>query len=288
MPLAFDYRSISRSEAALQELLNKAGVRRGLSHVEPHLKGLPTGFAPLDELLPGGGLPEGVLTEITGAEGSGKLTLILGAARRVLAHKEPAALVDASRSVVPPVLAEPLFERLLVVRPTRVRDALTAVDALLRTRAFPLLMLDLALQAAALPAPALTRLVREAQTADTALVLLTDAASPPLASSRAALRLLVRRHRRGIQVSLVHSRLSAPGATALVAAEAFLEDSQTLSPLSPSPLDPISRRRSRPRILGARSKDDAGVVERYAEESEGAQQRRRDRIRRRGSSGGMP
>jgi len=38
---------------------------------------LPTGFAPLDSLLPGGGLPLGRVVELTGSMASGKTTLAL-------------------------------------------------------------------------------------------------------------------------------------------------------------------------------------------------------------------
>jgi hypothetical protein len=122
------------------------------------------------------------------------------------------------------VLTEPLFERLLVVRPAEPKLALVAADALLRTRAFPLLLLDLGGHARALPAAALTRLVREAQLARTAVVLLSQV---PLLGARAGLRLEVRSAEpvevpstELVEVRLTRNRLGAPGGKALVSLEA--------------------------------------------------------------------
>ena len=57
--------------------------------------GLSTGLAALDRAIVGGGIPRGRLTEILGAVGSGKTTLVRQIVERAVASGTLVAYVDA-------------------------------------------------------------------------------------------------------------------------------------------------------------------------------------------------
>lgn len=159
---------------------------------------LPTGCVPVDELLPGGGIPRGRLTEISGPESSGKTSLVARLAAQVLTPGpqtvfperggERVAWVDPEKAFYAPAAARagmPL-PRLLLVQPGLIlRDyqgptargpfeAFRAAEHLLLARAFALVVID----AVGLPgrgiASPLYRLSRLALRSRTAVVLLTD------------------------------------------------------------------------------------------------------------------
>ena len=88
MSIAFDLRSIDK-----ENLLHKRLLETSFTAPEAPSQSLSTGLSELDRILPGGGLPTGRLTEITGSIGSGKLTLALNVARLVLEQGEPVVFV---------------------------------------------------------------------------------------------------------------------------------------------------------------------------------------------------
>lgn len=97
---------------------------------------LSTGIAPLDDLLPSGGIPQGTLLELlTASEGSGTGTLALLVASHVLHSTSGALLViDQQRELYPPALG-PLgvdLQRTAIIRPPGVADALSAMEQSLR------------------------------------------------------------------------------------------------------------------------------------------------------------
>ncbi|MBS1173621.1 MAG: hypothetical protein H6R12_2451, partial [Proteobacteria bacterium] len=49
--------------ASVQAVPDRPFLWRGDSLAAPDLAGVPTGFATLDDVLPGGGWPQGALTE---------------------------------------------------------------------------------------------------------------------------------------------------------------------------------------------------------------------------------
>jgi hypothetical protein len=68
----------------LEELLQRPKLWRGADCALPARPGLPTSFAGLDAALPGGGWPQGALTEILcGGAGIGELSLVLPALARL-------------------------------------------------------------------------------------------------------------------------------------------------------------------------------------------------------------
>ena len=203
-------------------------VRQGLAG-EPVPAGLATGIRAIDSLLPGGGLPEGRITELVGRRSAGKLSLALAFAARVMARGEAAALLDPEATVLPDVRAEPALAHLLVVRGGGTLVALRAADALLKTGAFPLLVLDLPGRATVAPdgrsisTAMFVRLAREERASGTALVVVSEWLPWRVngLASLVSLRLEVRRPCRpsgcsALEVVVAKSKLGGEGGRAAV------------------------------------------------------------------------
>ena len=127
--------------AALRERLARG---RDLLPVAPPPEELfPTGIPALDAVL-AGGLARGLLTELRGAPSSGRLSLVLALLATATGRGEPAALIDLGDHLDPQtaVAAGVDLGRLLWVRPTRLREALSAAEIAL-SGAFPLVVLEL-------------------------------------------------------------------------------------------------------------------------------------------------
>lgn len=105
---------------------------------------IPTGSLALDIALGVGGIPRGRITEIYGQESSGKTTLgyhIIAEAQRL---GGTAAFVDAEHAV-DPVYARNLgvdIDALLVSQPDTGEEALEIIDALIRSSAVDIVVLD--------------------------------------------------------------------------------------------------------------------------------------------------
>jgi hypothetical protein len=137
---------------------------------------LATGVAPLDRLLPGG-LPKGKLVELAGRRSSGRFSIGVAALASVTSAGEAAALVDLAEHLDPRGAAETGvdLERLLWVRPRRVKEALAAAEMLLAA-GFPLVVADLGLSprgARYLPDAVWLRLARAVAAQGSSLLLLT-------------------------------------------------------------------------------------------------------------------
>lgn len=104
---------------------------------------LPTSIVPLDRLLEGG-LPRGRLVEIFGRKTSGRFSIVLSTLASATAKAETAAFVDLGDGFDPQAAesAGAALERLLWVRPRRLKEALISAEMLLST-GFPLVVLDL-------------------------------------------------------------------------------------------------------------------------------------------------
>ncbi len=102
-----------------------------------------TGIAPLDDLLPGGGLPPGSLVEcLSSNTGSGTQTLACIVAAHLLQDHGACIVIDRERSFFPPG-AWPLakrLDRLVVVHPASDRDLLWTLEQSLRCRAAAVVM----------------------------------------------------------------------------------------------------------------------------------------------------
>jgi hypothetical protein len=130
---------------------------------------------PLERLL--GPLPKGRLVELVGRRTSGRHSLALAALASVTSAGEPAGLVDLGDHFDPQAAARAgvELERLLWIRPPRVKSALASAEMLLAT-GFPLVVADLGLSPRGvkfLPDAAWVRLARAAQAQGARLLVVT-------------------------------------------------------------------------------------------------------------------
>ncbi len=143
-----------------------------------------TGIAPLDQVLPHGGLPRGRLS--VWAPRGGSTAILRAACHTVVAHSERAAWIDGDNTIAGAFWADGPY----LVRPKSRLHALRAAEELLRSGGFSLLIL-----AGCEPQGTETvRLGRAAREGGTALVSVGTAAS--MASLRLTSRLLRYRWRR--------------------------------------------------------------------------------------------
>jgi recombination protein RecA len=150
---------------------------------------IPTGIAALDRALSDGGVPYGRLTEIIGARGSGKTTLVRQIVAGAIAARRWVAYVDATRTLAPRDWTAFNEERrtgkrkrgeaekhLWVIRPPDASRSAWCADVLLRSGAFGLVVLD---GGPPLSRPVAVRLTRLARDHDAALVVVGDERADP-------------------------------------------------------------------------------------------------------------
>jgi hypothetical protein len=136
-----------------------------------------TGLAALDNAC-GGGLPKSAITELTTPQPSGGaaslIHLLLANAQR---ERSFVALVDGRDSFDPGSAGAARLRHLLWVRCTKTLDAVKAADLLLRDGNFPIVIVDLVLNAAAelrkIPQTSWYRLQRLVEAIPTACLILT-------------------------------------------------------------------------------------------------------------------
>ena len=130
--------------AKLDKAYGKGTVRAlGDSPVED-VEVYSTGSIGLDAALGVGGYPKGRVIEIYGPESSGKTTLTLHAIAEVQKAKGTAAFIDAEHAF-DPVYAQRLgvdVKNLLVTQPDSGEQALEIADALIRSGAVDLIVID--------------------------------------------------------------------------------------------------------------------------------------------------
>src|SRR5438067_3792117 len=108
---------------------------------------LVTGLASIDQPI-GGGLPKGALAELISPRGSaGSASLIHTFIHGAYRDKYFVALIDGRDSFDPCGLTNSILRQLLWVRCTKALEAIKAADLLLRDGNFPLLIVDLVLNA---------------------------------------------------------------------------------------------------------------------------------------------
>src|SRR5262245_10579823 len=197
------------------------------------LPAAPTGLPSLDVLL-GGGFPRGRISEVVGARGSGRTSVLLGSLARTTGRGALAALVDVVDRLDPASArtAGLALGQLLWVRcGGDLRTAIQAADVIVRGGGFDLVAVDLGelppWRLQRVPAAAFVRLQRAVEGTPTALVL---AGVRRVAGSMAATALTLCRTRPrwepggpgllaglATEVRLVRSRERAPGASAVLA-----------------------------------------------------------------------
>jgi hypothetical protein len=129
-------------------IMSLAELRQELAQVIPSSAqpdGVAIGWAPLDHAL-GGTLPRGLITEITGPAGSGRTTLLRRLVEGAIQQELLVAYIDAERTLNPRDWAH-LARRadddgLWVIRPPDPARAAWCSELLLRSGAFPIVILD--------------------------------------------------------------------------------------------------------------------------------------------------
>ncbi len=122
--------------ASLDSVLQHPGIWRGNQCAQTGENVLPTGFAELDQLLPGGGWPRGALTEIlVEREGIGELRLLLPALAGISGQGRWQAWVAPPHLPYAPALAAAgiRLKQLLVVNPPSAADAWWTAEQALRS-----------------------------------------------------------------------------------------------------------------------------------------------------------
>ena len=160
-----------------------------------HAEVIQTGIAPLDRLLPRGGIVCGTISQLSGPHSSGKRTLAMSLCVQVLAREGTALWVDTPHHFYPlhAVLAGLLRNRMLVVRPPSLQAALRAADLTLRVgQGVDLIVVDLS-EHATVVAAKLKRLQLAAMQSGAAVLFINDGTPSYSLGSAVMLHLNVRR-----------------------------------------------------------------------------------------------
>jgi len=128
----------------LQERFGEGAIMRlgGVRRVDVDV--IPTGSPSLDSALGVGGIPRGRIIEIYGAESSGKTTLVLHIVSEIQKKGGKAAFVD-SEHALDPEYANKIgvkTKELLISQPDNGEQALDIVEALVRSGAIDLIIVD--------------------------------------------------------------------------------------------------------------------------------------------------
>ena len=190
--------------AALESVLQHPGIWRGNQRAQTGEDALPTGFAALDELLPGGGWPRGALTEVLLArQGIGELRLLMPTLARL--SKADGWLAWVAPPYVPYATALAAagidLKRLVVAKPPNEADAWWTAEQALRSGACGALLAWLR----AADERRMRRLQLAAETGHTWGVLFRHVRAAQ-DRSPAALRLLLEPSAEGLAVSIIKRR----------------------------------------------------------------------------------
>ena len=138
-------------ETALKTALKQLEKQYGVGAImrlgdKPKIKVdvIPTGAINLDAALGIGGIPRGRITEIYGAEASGKTTLTLHIAAEAQKLEGTVAFIDAEHALDPVYAAKIGVDtkNLLISQPDNGEQALEIIETLVRSNALDLIILD--------------------------------------------------------------------------------------------------------------------------------------------------
>lgn len=135
-------------ENALKQIERDFGkgsiMKLGDASANMNIEVIHTGSLPLDAALGVGGMPRGRIVEIFGPESSGKTTVALHVAAEAQKAGGVAAFIDAEHAL-DPVYAKKLgvdIDNLLISQPDNGEQALEIVDALVRSGAIDIIVVD--------------------------------------------------------------------------------------------------------------------------------------------------
>jgi hypothetical protein len=140
------FSSMARSEKII-DLRNLMAMRFPQAPMPVVGKYLVTGLDSFDQSI-GGGLPKGAITELISSRGSaGSASLIHAFIHGAYRDQYFVALIDGRTSFDPSALSNSILHQLLWVRCMKALEGVKAADLLLRDGNFPLVILDLILNA---------------------------------------------------------------------------------------------------------------------------------------------
>ena len=143
--MAFDKeKALETALRQIEKQFGKGAVMRLGQNPAMQIDAISTGSLTLDMALGIGGLPRGRITEIYGPESSGKTTLALHCIAEAQKAGGTAAFIDVEHAL-DPVYASALgvdIDSLLVSQPDTGEDALEITEALVRSGAIDIIVVD--------------------------------------------------------------------------------------------------------------------------------------------------
>ena len=137
-------KALDMALAQIEKQYGKGSVMRLGENIKMNVDAIPTGSRALDAAWGIGGLPRGRIVEIYGPEASGKTTLALHAVAETQKKGGEAAFIDVEHAL-DPVYARALgvdVDSLLVSQPDTGEQALEIMEALIRSGAVDIVVLD--------------------------------------------------------------------------------------------------------------------------------------------------
>ena len=136
--------ALSRALAQIDKDFGKGAVMRLGENLKMDIEAIPTGILPLDIATGIGGLPRGRIIEIYGPESSGKTTVSLHIIAEAQRNGGEVAFIDAEHAL-DPIYAKKIgvdIDSLLVSQPDTGEQALEITDALVRSNAIDVIVID--------------------------------------------------------------------------------------------------------------------------------------------------
>ncbi|MEB3236704.1 MAG: recombinase RecA [Candidatus Sericytochromatia bacterium] len=137
-------KAIDLAISGIERQFGKGSIMKLGDNAKMRIATVPTGILPLDVALGVGGLPRGRVVEIYGPEAGGKTTVSLQVVAQVQKAGGIAAFIDAEHAL-DPQYARALgvdIDNLLVAQPDTGEQALEIAEALVRTSAVDIIVVD--------------------------------------------------------------------------------------------------------------------------------------------------
>ncbi|MDD6024103.1 MAG: recombinase RecA [Oscillospiraceae bacterium] len=143
-PAADKKKALETAMAQIEKNFGKGSIMRLGDKADMNIDVIPTGSLTLDLALGVGGLPKGRIVEIYGPESSGKTTLALHVVAEAQKMGGEVAYVDAEHALDPDYAAAlgVNIENMLVSQPDYGEQALEITDALVRSGAISVVVVD--------------------------------------------------------------------------------------------------------------------------------------------------
>lgn len=137
-------KAIENAMSQIEKQFGKGSIMKLGEHSTLNVDSISTGCLDLDIALGIGGVPRGRIIEIYGPESSGKTTIALSIAAEAQKNGGAAAFVDAEHAL-DPIYAKKLgvdTDELIVSQPDTGEEALEIAEALVRTNAIDVIIID--------------------------------------------------------------------------------------------------------------------------------------------------